>query len=190
MSLHEFESENTKLEYAATTNRRSLFVFARCPPKVSSLPSRLSTVIGAMTLRLPRLIFLFVSAIKTLKDVATYMSVEDTRVDNRRSHLWRHVKADHNNRRFDCPQCPNTYVSKGGLNRHVNLIHKKLSRYRCETCGKGFMVRSRYLDHIDTHAGVQRHACPICHMYFTHKGSLKRHVLRVHPNEAAASNTR
>ena len=109
---------------------------------------------------------------------------------NTRSHLWHHVKAEHNNRRFSCPQCPCTYASKFGLNEHVNLIHEKLSRYRCETCGKGFMVRSRYLDHIATHAGVQRHACPICHMYFTHKGSLKRHVLCVHPNEAAASNVR
>ena len=109
---------------------------------------------------------------------------------NTRSHLWRHVKAEHNNRRFSCPQCPCTYASKFGLNEHVNLIHEKLSRYRCETCGKGFMVRSRYLDHIATHAGVQRHACPICHMYFTHKGSLKRHVLCGHPNEAAASNAR
>ena len=106
-----------------------------------------------------------------------------------RSHLCRHVQAEHNNRRFACPQCPCTYASKGGLTEHVNMIHEKLSRYRCETCGKCLMVRSRYLDHIATHAGVKRHACPICHMYFTHKGSLKRHVLCVHPNEVAASNT-
>ena len=107
---------------------------------------------------------------------------------NTRNHLWRHVKAEHNNRRFACPQCPFMYASKNGLNSHVNLIHEKLSRYRCETCGKGFMVRSRYLDHIATHAGVKRHVCPICHIYFTNKSSLKGHVLRAHPNEAAASN--
>ena len=107
---------------------------------------------------------------------------------NRRSHLWRHVKADHNNRRFACPQCPCTYASKNGLNKHVNLIHEKLSRYRCDTCGKGVMDHSRYLDHIVTHTGVRRHVCPICHMYFTYKSSLKDHVLRAHPNETAAYN--
>ena len=107
---------------------------------------------------------------------------------NKRSHLWRHVKAEHNNRRFACPKCPCTYASRGGLQQHVNLIHEKLSRYLCETCGKGLMIRSRYLDHIATHAGVKRHVCHICCMDFTYKGSLKDHVLRVHPNDAAASN--
>ena len=53
--------------------------------------------------------------------------------------MWLHVNADHNGSimRFDCPQCPCTYASKCGLNRHVHLIHEKLSRYQCETCGKG-----------------------------------------------------
>ena len=110
---------------------------------------------------------------------------------NRRSQLWLHVNAEHsycNSRRIACPHCQRTYSSKGGLNRHVNLIHKKLSRYRCETCGKGLMVRSHYLDHIATHAMVKRHVCPICNMYFTYKSYLIDHVLHVHQNDAAASN--
>ena len=102
------------------------------------------------------------------------------------SHLWCHVKAEHNNSDFSCPQCPCTYASKCGLTKHVNLIHEKLSRCRCDTCGKGVMDRSRYLDHIATHAGVKRHVCPICCMDFTYKSSLKGHVLRAHPNDDAA----
>ena len=89
---------------------------------------------------------------------------------------------EHHNMRFACPLCPCTYASNHGLNSHVKLIHEKQSRYRCETCGKGMVARSRYLDHIATHAGVKRHVCPICQMYFTHKSSLTDHVLRVHPN--------
>ena len=112
---------------------------------------------------------------------------------NRSSQLWLHLNAEHdycscNSRRFACPQCLRTYSSKGGLDRHVNLIHKKLSRFQCETCGKGLADRTRYLDHIVTHTGFKRHVCPICHMYFTYKSSLKYHVLNVHQNEAAASN--
>ena len=73
------------LKSAATTNRHLLCVFARCPSKVPALHCILTIVtmvINARNVRLSRLIFVLVLAIQTAKDVATDMSVIDTRVYN------------------------------------------------------------------------------------------------------------
>ena len=97
--------------------------------------------------------------------------------------LFEHVKATHVPKRFVCPQCPRMYSSKSGLNEHVKRIHQQQVRYRCETCGKGFSVRSNYYDHLAAHTGARRNVCPICLTQFTFKCSLKSHVLHFHPNE-------
>ena len=88
-------------------------------------------------------------------------------------------------RQFACPQCQRSYATKHGLKEHVDTIHKKQYRYRCETCGKGFVGRCVYHDHIAAHTGVKRYTCSICDNLFTNKRALKAHVSHLHPNEAA-----
>ena len=88
-------------------------------------------------------------------------------------------------RQFACPQCQRSYVTKGGLKVHVDRIHKKQYRYRCETCGKGFIGRCVYHDHIAAHTGVKRYTCSMCEMKFMNKSSLKKHVFQFHSNETA-----
>ena len=88
-------------------------------------------------------------------------------------------------RQFACAHCQRSYVTKDGLKVHVDRMHKKLYRYRCETCGKGFFGRSVYHDHIAAHTGVKRHTCSICDMKFMNKSTLKVHVLHLHTNVAA-----
>ena len=102
-----------------------------------------------------------------------------------RHQLMHHVKTMHHDRQFICPECQRPYVTKCGLTEHVDKIHKKLYRYRCETCGKGFFGRCEYHDHVAAHTGVKRYTCSICDIMFTHKRALKAHVLHIHPNEAA-----
>ena len=89
------------------------------------------------------------------------------------SPLSRSVKTIHDGKQFTCVQCNASYVTKGGLNRHMNTFHKKLYRYMCETCGIGYMARSRYHDHVAAHTGVKRHTCSICEMKFMNKTTLK-----------------
>ena len=88
-------------------------------------------------------------------------------------------------KQFACPQCQRSYVTKCGLNVHVDRIHKKQYRYRCETCGKGFIGRCAYHDHIAAHTGFKRYTCSMCDMKFMNKSSLKKNVLHFHSNEAA-----
>ena len=88
-------------------------------------------------------------------------------------------------RPFACPRCQRSFVTKCGLKVHVDTIHKKQYRYRCETCGKGFDSRCLYYDHVAAHTGVKRHTCSMCDMKFMNKSTLKVHVLHFHPNEAA-----
>ena len=86
----------------------------------------------------------------------------------------RHFRV-HYEYKFACAHCQRSYVSKGGL--------RKLTKYRCETCGKGFFDRCLYQYHIAAHTGFKRHTCSSCEMKFTYKTSLRAHVLHIHPNE-------
>ena len=99
--------------------------------------------------------------------------------------MWHHNRTVHAGKRFLCPQCQRTFAYQSGLNQHVKHVHQKLNRYQCETCGKGYLHRSNYHDHVAAHTGVKRHVCSICLKLFTFKHGLKAHVLRFHPNEVA-----
>jgi len=100
-----------------------------------------------------------------------------------KSKLSYHMRTKHDNGRLECPQCACTFVSKAGLTQHVKHIHENLPRYQCETCGKGYSIRSNYYDHVATHTGVKRNVCPICKKQFTFKPGLNAHMLRVHPKQ-------
>ena len=96
-----------------------------------------------------------------------------------------HARTGHAGKRFNCTHCPCTYASQGGLTEHVRYIHENASRYRCETCGKGFFIRSHYYGHIAAHTGVEKYVCLVCLKEFTWKRSLKAHMLHFHPAEIA-----
>ena len=84
--------------------------------------------------------------------------------------------------RFECLICAQTFASRGGLTQHVQHIHDKNSRYKCEACGKGFSIRSDYVDHMAAHTGVKRNLCIVCKKRFTYTRDLRAHVSRCHPN--------
>ena len=104
---------------------------------------------------------------------------------NDTSPLPYHARTEYVGKRFTCEQCPCSYASKSGLTEHVRHIHDNASRYRCETCGKGFSIRSHYLDHMVAHTGVKRYVCSLCLKEFTAKRTLKAHMLHFHPAEIA-----
>jgi len=100
-----------------------------------------------------------------------------------RRQLVEHKRARHGDKRLACEQCQCTFVSSSGLKEHVKHIHDKLARYQCETCGKGYSIRSNYYDHLATHSGTRRNTCPMCQKQFIYRHSLKTHMLHFHPSE-------
>ena len=93
-----------------------------------------------------------------------------------------HARTELVGKRFMCPRCPCTYSRKGGLTEHMRHIHENAARYRCETCGKGFSIRSHYYEHLAAHTGVKQYVCPTCKKHFTRRNYLKVHVCRFHPD--------
>ena len=83
---------------------------------------------------------------------------------------------------------PVDFVSMGSLNRHVRHVHKRLVKFRCQICGKGYDDRRNYHDHMATHAGVKQNVCTICQAQFTFKRALKAHVMRFHPDAIGSLN--
>ncbi|KAG4429370.1 hypothetical protein IFR05_015145 [Cadophora sp. M221] len=47
-------------------------------------------------------------------------------------------------RRKQCPHCPKSYLS---LNRHVDSVHKKIRKNKCDFCHRGFSDRSKRDSH-------------------------------------------
>ena len=101
-------------------------------------------------------------------------------VSQERSSLERHGRTKCAGLRFVCPQCQCALSSLGGLTDHVKHVHRKLTSYQCEHCGKGYSHRNNYLDHLATHIGIKIYICSICQQQFTLKCSLKTHMLRFH----------
>ena len=115
----------------------------------------------------------------------SHQCVDCGAVFNDAAQLDCHVRSKHAGMRFACPHCQRTFAWKSGLNEHVKFTHQKLSRYRCETCGKRYAHRSDYYDHLATHTGVKRNVCPVCLKGFTWKSSMKAHMLQFHPAKIA-----
>ena len=86
---------------------------------------------------------------------------------------------------LQCPHCSRKYATRCGLKEHVKHKHENQARYRSETCGKGFTIRSHYHDHIATHDGVSRNECHVCGKKFTFKSSLNSHLVRFHRQDEA-----
>ena len=99
--------------------------------------------------------------------------------------LLYHARTELVGKRFMCPRCPCTYASKGGLTEHGRHIHENAARYRCDTCGEGFSIRSHYYDHLAVHTGVKQYVCYVCLKEFTWKRNLKSHLLLFHRAEIA-----
>ena len=113
-----------------------------------------------------------------------------------------HIRKYHNGNDIKCPKCDktfNTYVramshilnfhekkpctmcgeifGSTSMTRHIKQAHTAIeeNKFKCETCGKGFVANNSLQDHINIHTGEKPHVCKVCGKGFASYGTLRTH---------------
>ncbi|XP_063543167.1 zinc finger protein OZF-like [Cydia strobilella] len=100
------------------------------------------------------------------------------------SEIIRHGRA-HNGMKMSCSLgCGFATVYSGALKSHERR-HREEFKYKCETCGKSFQVKTWYEQHQNTHTGAKPYTCDMCGMAFHMDRYLKAHCSAVHPGASS-----
>jgi uncharacterized Zn-finger protein len=72
-----------------------------------------------------------------------------------------------------CTECGKLF----GLNKikgHIKSAHTPddQKKYRCDTCGKGFIDNWKLSDHMNVHTGEKPHKCKFCSASFASRGHI------------------
>ena len=98
-------------------------------------------------------------------------------------HLYRHVLSQHKNKKYDwkCDTCKKSFQRRDTLLEHKKT-HSDLRPYICETCNSAFKTSRLLRRHEKTHLQKtnKQIKCPHCHITFTRKDNLTRHVQKFH----------
>uniref|UniRef100_A0A9L0J1Q2 Zinc finger protein n=1 Tax=Equus asinus TaxID=9793 RepID=A0A9L0J1Q2_EQUAS len=93
--------------------------------------------------------------------------------------LQRHLLVHNSERTFKCHHCDATFKRKDTLNVHVQVVHERHKKYRCELCNKAFVTPSisgTLRVHIRSHTGERPYQCPYCEKGFSRNDRLKMHI--------------
>ena len=96
--------------------------------------------------------------------------------DNLRLHKqFKHPSTEGHEKRFSCPLCPASFLTKSNLSRH-SISHSDLKQCVCETCGKGFKDPAALKQHTFSHSGTE-FPCDQCNQRFSSPLYLSRHMV-------------
>ena len=95
----------------------------------------------------------------------------------RKSNLLRHIKATHDQARFDCPSCGTNFADQCSLKRHIKTAHEKIM-YGCEHCDFKSTRESILKEHTSVVHFNIRFPCSMqdCEFKGTSKRALRRHL--------------
>lgn len=81
-------------------------------------------------------------------------------------------------RPFPCRSCHKSFNTLSGRKYHENSMHKKVYKYICNLCNKGYQCRSNYRGHMASHFSHLGEKCRKCGASFTFRGNRQRHEAR------------
>ena len=118
---------------------------------------------------------------KNLDSHIRYMHQGEKQVCSLCSHEFRslillnkHNKAVHE--KAPCTEC-GKMIGVKNMNTHIQAAHTpdNQKKYRCDTCGKGFIDSNRLSDHINVHTGEKPYKCKFCSSCFASRGTYAMH---------------
>ena len=76
-----------------------------------------------------------------------------------------------------CDVCDKIYKNPKTLSEHKKVMHKEANErpYTCNVCPKGFFVKAKLTDHMNTHTGIKPYGCKFCEKKFTTAAIMRRH---------------
>ncbi|CAL8143225.1 unnamed protein product [Orchesella dallaii] len=86
---------------------------------------------------------------------------------------------------FSCKKCDQTFRSSVHLMEHRSSVHGHV--WKCKLCGNKFSVRSKMIQHMQTHSKKKAYKCKICDKAYGRSDVLRLHVKRFHRNEGPPS---
>jgi KRAB domain-containing zinc finger protein len=105
------------------------------------------------------------------KQVCSLCSLEFRNVQR----LYKHKKMVHDDK-VPCTEC-GKLIGVNRIKDHMKLSHTPddQKKYKCGTCGKGFMETQKLSDHINVHTGEKPYKCKFCSSSFASKGTHAMH---------------
>lgn len=85
----------------------------------------------------------------------------------------REIHSSDSRRVYECIMCKNRFLSRRGLEQHIVMKHvNDKPQFQCDTCGKEFTWKFRYVRHLKLHLNDFPFECSQCGKKFRFKDKL------------------